>query len=108
MPVTTVTPSAGQEVWEIAAVLTSPVASIAAWQHGAGTGLSTTSVRVGPASLAATPWPAGSLDPAVAALRQGELVETAHSVCCAFGLPAAVTADLVSWWAQRLPGAVRD
>ncbi len=108
VPVTTVTPSAGQEVWEIAAVLTSPVASIAAWQHGAGTGLSTTSVRVGPASLAATPWPAGSLDPAVAALRQGELVETARSVCCAFGLPAAVTADLVSWWAQRLPGAVRD
>ena len=101
VPVTTVTPTDDGDVWEIAAVLTSPVASIAAWQHGAGTGLSTTSVRIGPASLAATPWPAGSLDTAVAALRDGRPTDVAVAVCDAYGLRE--TDDLVSWWTQRLP-----
>ncbi len=104
VPVTTVTPAGGHDVWEIAAVLTSPIASVAAWQHGAGTGLSTTSVRIGPGSLAVMPWPAGSLDVAVAALRDGELVDVARAVCGAYELDGAAVDDLVKWWAQRLPG----
>jgi N-6 DNA Methylase len=104
VPVTTVTPASGHDVWEVAAVLTSPVASIAAWQHGAGTGLSTTSVRIGPASLAATPWPSGSLDTAVAALRAGRLTDVARGACDAFGLDRDLADDLVSWWVRQLPG----
>ena len=62
VPVNTVTPATGTtSVDEIAAVLTSPVASVLAWQLAAGTGLSTTSMRVGPALLAQLPWPAGDL-----------------------------------------------
>lgn len=101
VPVTTATPTDGCDVWEVAAVLTSPVASIAAWQHGAGTGLSTTSVRVGPAPLAATPWPAGSLDAAVAALHDGRPTDVARAVCHAYGVREAD--DLVNWWTERLP-----
>lgn len=103
VPVTTVTPTAGHAVWELAAVLTSPVASIAAWQHGAGTGLSTTSVRVGPKPLAATPWPNGSLDEAVSALRAGRLTDVALATCLAFGLDRGRSDELVSWWARQLP-----
>ena len=107
VPVTTVTPAHvvdGVDVWQLAAVLTSPIASVAAWQHGAGTGLSTTSVRVGPASLSSTPWPAGSMDVAVEALRDGSLLDAADAVCGAYGLEAAVIDDLVNWWVRQLPG----
>ena len=107
VPVTTVTPIGDCDVWEIAAVLTAPIASVAAWQRGAGTGLSTTSVRIGPAPLATTPWPTGSLAPAVAALRDGRPADVAVAVCAAYGLRGSVVDDLVSWWTQRLP-AVRS
>lgn len=105
VPVTTVTPMQPADVWQLAAVLTSPVASIAAWHHGAGTGLSTTTVRIGPASIAATPWPAGSLDGSIQALRDGAVRDCAHGVCRAYGLDDEASAPLVSWWTERLPGA---
>lgn len=105
VPVTTVTPTDPADVWGIAAVLTSPIASIAAWQDGAGTGLSTTTVRVGPASIAATPWPAGALDGAIAALRDEALVDCARRVCRAYGLDDEIAMPLVSWWTERLPAA---
>lgn len=103
VPVTTVTPNSDEGVWAVAAVLTSPIASVAAWQHGAGTGLSTTTVRIGPASLAETPWPAGRLDEAVAALRAGDVAKCARLVCGAYGLDEDTTQPLMSWWEQRLP-----
>lgn len=106
VPVTTVTPHAATDVWAVTAVLTSPVASVAAWQHGAGTGLSTRSVRVGPAVLAAVPWPAGSLDAAVAALRDGDVVGCAHHVCTAYGLTGDAAGELITWWSALLPDGI--
>ena len=106
VPVTTVTPTdsnGSTDVWEIAAALTSPVASIVAWQHGAGTGLSTTAVRVGPASLGMTPWPAGPLGAATASLRAGDVVDCARHVCAAYGIGDDAAAPLLRWWEQRLP-----
>lgn len=112
VPVSTVTPfpcaDAGatrQAVWETAAVLTSPVASIHAWQVAAGTGLSTTAVRLGPAVLAGIPWPAGPLDTAVDALRQGDVDGCARAVCRAHGLSDAEAEPLVRWWTERSRGA---
>lgn len=104
VPVTTVTPTDRTDVWELAAVLTNPVASIVAWHHGAGTGLSTTAVRVGPVSLGSTPWPAGSLVEAVAALQESDLDGCARSVLAAYGIDASEIDPLVSWWTERLPG----
>jgi len=99
VPVTTVTPTDPGKVWEIAAVLTSPVASVLAWQHGAGTGLSTRAVRIAPAAIAAVPWPALPLGSAVTALRDGAVAECGELVASAYGLERA---DLVSWWRARL------
>ena len=102
VPVTTATPTVDAAVWEIAAVLTSPIASIIAWQHGAGTGLSTTSVRVGPTSLAGTPWPIGSLEAAVARLRDGDLTECGEAVTRAYGVDPSECDAHMSWWLERL------
>jgi len=107
VPVTTVTPIATSKcatVWELAAVLTSPVASVLAWHAAGGTGLSTNAVRVGPAVLAATPWPSGDLSTAVAALRSGDVGACASSVVDAYGLVGGEAGRLLSWWVERLPG----
>lgn len=90
-------------VWEVAAVLTSPVASIWAWHHSAGTGLSGSALRVGTRVVSPLPWPAGDLDTAVEALRAGDVVECGHEVDRAFGVTDETT---WRWWADTLP--VRD
>lgn len=109
VPVATVTPPAGAAdatgaVWELAAVLTSPVASVHAWHWGAGTGLSTTAVRVGPALLATTPWPARPLTAAVAALRDGDIAGCGAEVVDAFGIDGDTADLLLRWWTVLLPG----
>ncbi|HWL45286.1 MAG TPA: class I SAM-dependent methyltransferase [Ilumatobacter sp.] len=103
VPVSTATPTDPAQVWELAAVLTSPVASVMAWQAAAGTGLSTSAIRLTPAVLAATPWPSGSLDAAVAALRAGDVAACAHDVCRAYGL-GTDAAPLLDWWHTLRPG----
>ncbi len=103
VPVSTVVPVGPTSVHEIEAVLTSPVASAICWHLGAGTGLSTTSVRVGPAVLARVPWPGGDLAAAVAALRRGDPMACGVAVTEAYGVAAAETDALLSWWAERLP-----
>jgi hypothetical protein len=108
VPVTTVTPTVTDVdaepdviVWRLAAVLTSPVASALAWQLGAGTGLSTTAVRIGPRVLAAIPWPGRPLDDAVAALRDGDVPSCGRAVTRAYGI--VDRDDLLDWWIARLP-----
>jgi hypothetical protein len=91
-----------RSVWQIAAVLTSPVASAIAWHHAAGTGLSTTSMRIGPGVLAAVPWPSGDLSEAVAALASGHIAECGEQVTAAYGLGGDATSELISWWTAQL------
>lgn len=105
VPVTTATPLDGsiELVWELAAVLNSPVVSVLAWQAAAGTGLSTTSVRVSPVTLGAMPWPAGSLSAATAALRAGDVAAAAELTCAAYGLAPADAQTIVNWWNAARP-----
>jgi hypothetical protein len=86
--------------WEIAAVLTSAVASAWLWHRGAGTGLSADSIRLSPVTLAELPWPAGDLDAAVDAVRRGDVRGCSAAVNTAYG----VTDDgvLVDWWTTSL------
>lgn len=101
VPVLTVQPYPGVDPWAVAAVLTSPVATVAAWHAAAGTGLSARSVRLSPRSIAALPWPAGSLDDAVGALRDGDVPACGRLVDAAFG---SDDDGRWAWWRQRLPG----
>ncbi|CAN5565190.1 hypothetical protein BH23ACT3_BH23ACT3_19220 [soil metagenome] len=100
VPVTSVVPQPGQCAWEIGAVLTSPVATVAAWHVAAGTGLSARTVRLGPSGIAAVPWPADRLDAAVAALRAGDVVSCGLAVTSAFGV--ASDHPMVAWWCERV------
>lgn len=101
VPVVTVRPRAGVDLWAIAAVLTSPVATAWAWHRAAGTGRGAAAVRLGPRWMTEMPWPAGSLTPAVAALRDGDRIGCGHRVVDAYAVEAG--RDLVEWWARRLP-----
>lgn len=112
VPVTTATPNESLSadhptdvVFETAAVLTSPVATAAAWHLAAGTGLSTRSVRIGPQIIGSIPWPSGSLDEAVRLLTtDAPVVKVGRAVMSAYGLdPNAEGAALTEWWSSRLP-----
>ena len=73
------------------------------WHHGAGTGLSATSIRLGPSALASVPWPSGELGPAVDALRAGDVRSCALAVLDAYGIASAAERDgLFSWWSTAL------
>ena len=86
--------------WEIAAVLTSSVASAWLWHRGAGTGLSADSIRLSPVTLGALPWPAGDLGAATGALREGDVRGCSTAVTRAYGIADA--AALEGWWTALL------
>jgi hypothetical protein len=89
--------------WEIAAVLTSPIASAWVWHRSGGTGMSANSIRLGPVVLADLPWPSGDLAPAVAALRRGDVRQCGLALLDAHGAADAdVCEELFSWWVASL------
>jgi hypothetical protein len=116
VPVNSLVPTRDATVWDLAAVLTSPVASAAAWLAAAGTGLSARAIRLGPAALASLPWPAGDVGHGARLLRDGDIVGCGRAVAAAYA-PAGDTFDdrlvddqlvddrLFEWWARSLNGA---
>ena len=86
--------------WEIAAVLTSPLASAWLWHRGAGTGLSADTIRLSPVTLAALPWPSGDLSAAVAALARGDVRACGAGVDRAYGIDDDT--ELFGWWSSLL------
>ena len=89
-----------ESAWEIAAVLTSPLASAWLWHRGAGTGLSADTIRLSPVTLAALPWPSGDLGAAVAALRSGDVRTCGAAVDAAYGV--SDDGALFDWWSALL------
>jgi SAM-dependent methyltransferase len=86
--------------WQIAAVLTSPLASAWLWDRGAGTGLSADAIRLSPVTLGTLPWPDGGLAPAVCALRAGDVRGCGAAVDAAYGI--ADDEALFDWWTALL------
>ncbi|MGA9279609.1 HsdM family class I SAM-dependent methyltransferase [Ilumatobacter sp.] len=84
--------------WEIAAVLISPAVSVWAWHQRGGTGLSPSTIRLGPTMLADLPWPTGPIDSAVAALRDGDVVGCGRLADAAYGLDDEHAEVLRAWW----------
>lgn len=87
----------------IGAVLTSPVASAWVAQRSAGSGRSATALRISASTLASLPWPAGDLEPAVAAFEAGDITRCGQLVDAAYGLVGSVADDLLAWWCSALP-----
>jgi SAM-dependent methyltransferase len=102
VPVVSVVPRAGTDLDELAALLTSPVATAWAWHEAAGTGLSANTIRVGPRLVAGVPWPAASLAAAVDALRAGDVAACGREVAAAFGVVGADAAPLTRWWLESV------
>ncbi len=101
VPVVRLEPLADVKAAEIAAVLTSPIASRLMWAHAAGTGLSPRSLRVSVRGLVDLPWPSGSLDDAVSALVLGDAISCGQLVHRAFGI--AQDGPLSAWWERQIP-----
>ncbi len=95
VPVIRLVPNEGVDVHAIAAVLTSPVASVSIAQQSAGSGLSATTMRVSQRTLSALPWPQGDLSRAISALRAGDIEACGQAVDAAFGVDDN---DLFAWW----------
>jgi hypothetical protein len=89
-----------RSAWQIAAVLTSPLASAWLWHRGAGTGLSADAIRLSPVTLGALPWPDGDLGPAVCALRAGDVRGCGAAVDAAYGI--GDDEALFDWWTALL------
>ena len=104
VPVIRLVPNLFGDVWSIAAVLTSPVASAVIAGQSAGSGLSAATVRVSQRTLGDLAWPAGDLATAVAAFRSGDLETCGRAVDAAYGV---ADADLFRWWQVGLSGRRR-
>jgi SAM-dependent methyltransferase len=98
VPVLSVMPHDPAKVWEVAAVLTSAVASAWICHSGAGAGLSATAIRLSPPAIAAVPWPAGSLELAVQLLRVNDLLGCSAAVAQAFSIDQSTSTSLNAWW----------
>jgi hypothetical protein len=79
-------------------VLTSPIASAAAWLAVAGTGLSARAIRLGPATLAALPWPAGDVSRAAQLLRGGDVLGCGRAIAGAYACGRTDDDRLFDWW----------
>jgi len=86
----------------VAAVLTSPAASVWAWHQRGGSGLGPTAIRVGPTMLAELPWPDRPLADAVEAVRAGEIVRCGELVDEAYGLDDLEHAVASTWWCASI------
>ena len=104
VPTITARPLDGEAAtaWEVATVLTSPVASAFAWRHAAGTGLSGRSLRLSPRLVAAIPWPSGPLAAATRAASDGDAIVCGALVDAAYGLSAEASDALERWWHAAL------
>lgn len=107
VPVVRLVPSDPAQLWLVAAVLTSPVASAFVAAQSVGSGLSAATVRVSQRTVGAVPWPSGDLAEAVVALRAGDIEACGAAVTTAYGVSGESADALFDWW-QRGVSATRE
>lgn len=104
VPVVSVEPTAeAPSLWHVAALLTSPVATVLAVLDAAGTALSADAIRVSAARLARLPLPADRVawDEAAAAARRGDVDGCGRAMLRAHGLEER--SDVLDFWETRRP-----
>ena len=95
VPVIRVVPQRRGDIWSVAALLTSPVASAVIAGQSVGSGLSVATVRVSQRTLGLLPWPHAGLTEAVASLQAGDIETCGRLVDAAFGV---ADEELLNWW----------
>lgn len=94
-----------ERLWDVAAVVCSPVGSVAALARTAGTGRSARTVRHSGASVAALPLPVddGAWARGASALRSGDLVAFVDAMADAYDVDPADRVGLAAWWRANAP-----
>ncbi|MEM9520439.1 MAG: N-6 DNA methylase [Actinomycetota bacterium] len=102
-PVVSVEPHEAADLWRLAALLTSPVATALIGHAAAGTALSSDAVRVSARLLAALPLPVDEVMWSRAAdrARAGEVTQCGRLMLRAHGL--GDRSDILDWWVDRIP-----
>ena len=109
------------DVWELAAIIGSPVAARWARLQATGAARSAEAIKLSASQLRMLPIPDASpvLRAAGEAFRRAQqaeddvvylesLVESARLACEAYGLASDETDEMVAWWRGRLPRRVRE
>ena len=98
VPVVSVVPHRGEDLWLVAAVLLAPpVAAWAAHRH-LGSGLGPTSLRLRASEVLDLPLPPGQWTAAAELLRVGEIDRAAGELCTVYGLNGGEQDRVLSWW----------
>lgn len=102
VPVVSVVPARVDDLWRVAAVLTSPVASAHIAHRRTGSGLSARALRVTASDLHAIPLPTdeGAWDDAAECVRGGDVAGAGAAMMRAYG--CGERSDLLTWWLQNL------
>lgn len=97
--------AAPDRLWEVAAVVCSPVGSVAALAGTAGTGRSAQAVRHTTASVAGLPLPVDAMAwrSGSSSLRSGDRERFVDAMAAAYALAPADAARLAEWWSARAP-----
>lgn len=120
IPLLTITPRAGVDLWLIAAAVASPVACAVAMQRHAGTALTIDAIKLSAAQTMLLPRPidAGRWEEAASLFkhasrtssdpdRRDALVRFGRAMCEAYGLEREVREVVATWWQSRLAASER-
>jgi hypothetical protein len=98
VPTIAVAPRRPDDLWPVAALLLSPVASLWALAQWSGSGMGVATIRPNAAGLGAVPLPTGDLTAAAGALAAGALAEATDRAARAYALSPVDHEALMSWW----------
>lgn len=103
-PVISVLPAVAADAPRLAAALCSPPVSVWAARLAAGTGMSSTAIRVSAALVLTAPLPLddAAWDEATDALATHDLLRFADAATAMYCLPAPVADEVRAWWSARV------
>lgn len=115
LPLITIVPNEADDIWRVASVLASPVASDLALTRYTGVAMSVDSIKLAARQVLTLPMPepGPALDEAAKNFREASkqntpstrlhfLLASAEASCRAFGLSSEEYADVMQWWTARL------
>jgi hypothetical protein len=115
IPLVTITPRTGVDLWRLAAAVASPVACVAAMQRHAGAALTVDAIKLSASQVLRLPLPAcqhgweraaAMFKAASLASSEGERLASlgafGREMCGAYGLDAQARERVAAWWGSRM------